>query len=171
MSDDHNDIYSICYFAVCFMFIQNLLPRLPCIFQQFTLCYCLVTSLLCCSLWKSVYISRQWSHFLEVHLLHKKILEMPLFTFVGVVLAVHSKSRGFLCVMRIHGFVWWQILPFSYLLPYFLPFPFTSTVADTSFFICFFFSSKSVFISGFYCCNVYLYIWMANLNLRNSSLE
>lgn len=52
-------IYSICYCAVCFMFIQNMLPHLPCIFQQFILCYCLVTSLLRCSLWKSVYISRQ----------------------------------------------------------------------------------------------------------------
>lgn len=98
MYDNHNDIYSICYCAVCFMFIQTLLPHLPCIFQQFTLCYCLVTSLLRCALWKSVYISCHLSHFLEVHLLHRKILEMPLFTFVGVILAVHSKSRGF-CVL------------------------------------------------------------------------
>lgn len=122
MYDDHNDIYSICYCAVCFMFIQNLLPRLPYILQQFTLCYCLVTSLLCCWLWKSVYISRQWSHFLEVHLLHRKILEMPLFTFVGVVLAVHSKSRGFFVLwgfMPLFALPLWQILPFLFVFFFF----------------------------------------------------
>lgn len=122
MYNHHNDIYSIRYCAVCFKFIQNLLLHLPCIFQQVTFCYCLVTSLLCCSLWKSVYISRQLSHFLVVLLLQRKILEMPLFTFVEVVLAVHSKLQGF-CVlwgfMALFALPPWQILPFLFVFVFF----------------------------------------------------
>ena len=76
--DDQNDIYSVRYCAVRFRVIQNLLDRLFCIFQRFTLCFCLGVSLhLHCPLWKSVYVPRQLSHFLVVQPLLRKILDPP----------------------------------------------------------------------------------------------